>query len=1651
MASTNHSFDSEMDDPNRCQTVFTHEEARRLETMDSTEFGCLNLVHPEKIFERRLVIKALKFYEQRLEEIQRSTDAAVETDNRFLCEVLLKLGHLNLLIHDFVKALSAYQRFYECKAEYWKDAPFLYGLGLVYFHFNIHKSATEVFQRLLYLFPNFCKAAEVNIRLGLAFKALHSFDLAIKNLRLAFVDPNPTIFSKAEIRFHIAHCIELKGDLKKAHSEYQSLLQSSQVVSPVLRASLLRQLGWLFFREESFGDKAHRISVAINCLQQSLKADPTSGRSHYYLGRCFSTAGRAHEAFLSYRHSIDKNESNADIWCSIGVLYQQQQQPFDALQAFVCAIQLDDSLSPAWIDLGLLYEQYFQLNDALKCYKNALKLKSKINQALFDRIEFLETQLKGRTKASVDGENSKSAPLLPNIEDVSRLPIPAQLLDRQNGYQRQRIDMYLKGSLIGIGLNESEDGALPSLNSQQIQMMHILSQNQALLNPHQMLTLRQLQETHALTQHFQQQREQQRDEEDNVSRSQETVNVDPITSTEIGMRTSPLSDLPQVTQEDLQAFLGFTDQEDLTNSCLEPDNRNKARIDKNDPIIPTNMLFSTPVTIQDSVNSDRPAFLAEPPPSCLSLTAPLNVPCSISSNEIFQICKQRNLGRCKSVYEENVLPPQPPTCNRNLPKDRLLLTTPCTVVDTKKDASSLELQRFCYQQPIVVIRGLTSALKMDLSLFSTKTIVAEAANQQVELRTQYLQASDVNVDSQGNVTWQCGSQPSYTTVGKYAAYQLQSFQNALKDDKEKMKREGDVECNSSKRKKDVALKKVVKFGTNVDLSDERKWHLQLKELNKLPSFCRVYSSCNLLSHLGHVVLGMNTVQLYMKVPGARTPGHQENNNFAGVNINIGPGECEWFAVPYEYWDAVKTICENNKCDFLRGSWWPSLEDLYENNIPLYRFTQKAGDVVWIGEGTVHWVHSTGWCNNIAWNVGPLTASQYQLAVERYEFNKLNSYKSLVPLIHLSWQLARNIRFSDKTLFEMVRKTLIQSIAYCQMVLDYVCERLRKELKHHPRIEGENSHYCCVCEVEVFNILFVLPHEDKYIVYCLNCALKHEMDLKSFYVLNQYNMDELAAVLDQFTLVGILFCLFNNWLSPYLEENWNDIVTWPQHSPFSKVLLLICPIGTEDIGCRWRLILDEIDPTSRYLLAAWSTQAKRYTDDTFVLLHLKLMSLGRGSANSGYYHCAAILLFFTALFFAASAQKSVSIKSLKSGVLPDGVKVNRLRVGGIGEVVNRCFLRCRNCVVTNVVAVERQLFLSEAACLHRCLQAKYASGERCTAVLYMRYFSVCDLYTPTGLTPSTAKRVRFIGYNYYELDPDCGVNDQMPLLRLSQKLFQDASVLPSIDGRCPNTTRVIFERFDATQSKASHYISQSCSSEEECLTHCQNFRAIDDSLIFCYSADFVPEAKLCRLNLGPGIDVVRHSQNHVMHRNSSVIHFRSICIQDRAASYCREGAAIDRASNKILVLDPHLRQVPEQASSFENCLERCLISKEIADFTCLSAMYIPLDLEFNCILNEGSHVTHPEHFYDSSTLPSEYASFDDCLASTWGNRIGYNLKRFINPMQIWKLKTVCQDQLSIVWGEINDINGDENDDGLDEGNLNGYMVDVFSKHYKKKKR
>lgn len=75
------------------------------------------------------------------------------------------------------------------------------------------------------------------------------------------------------------------------------------------------------------------------------------------------------------------------------VLYQQQNQPMDALQAYICAVQLDHSHAAAWMDLGTLYESCGQHHDAIKCYINATRSKACLNTAaLVQRIKLLQVR-----------------------------------------------------------------------------------------------------------------------------------------------------------------------------------------------------------------------------------------------------------------------------------------------------------------------------------------------------------------------------------------------------------------------------------------------------------------------------------------------------------------------------------------------------------------------------------------------------------------------------------------------------------------------------------------------------------------------------------------------------------------------------------------------------------------------------------------------------------------------------------------------------------------------------------------------------------------------------------------------------------------------------------------------------------------------------------------------------------------------------------------------------------------------------------------------------------------------------------------------------------------------------------------------------------
>ncbi|XP_032584284.1 lysine-specific demethylase 6A isoform X3 [Drosophila mojavensis] len=1016
----------------------------------------------------------------------------------------------------------------------------------------------KLFQELLYLNPYFVCANEIHLRLGLMLKVNGDFRSALKHFQLALADSSPSTFSDLQVKFQIAHLYEVQNKHKAAKESYEFILNDKNI-SLDLKADIYRQLGWMYHCVECLGEKKERESKALRFLQKSIEAEPKCGQSLYLLGRCYAGVNKVHDAFLAYRNSVEKSEGNADTWCSIGVLYQQQNQPTDALQAYICAVQLDKDHKSAWTNLGILYESCGQLRDAYACYLNAVKQISnqKINsvnegskpilftsstngltKGILQRVKFLETQL---SQAPLPSITSKRRQLC-SIEEAWNLPISLEINSRQ---QQQNLQMQHRQ----YGKHSFVQGPPPPYPHNHGSQTNPTPAKRAKDDNTEMSTINRSEKLEINTQFSQQNKKIFSVQQDKLGLQLTASNCHPlnkmsssvtpgsdVSSERINTYSSDASSTNIIKEEstDLEQHVSSNNQVSLGRSIIACSQNSSELIEDFNQSYSDNSKNS--VKHESSTQSNDDSYIIEQKTKNEydldpDISPKFNI--HMESKQLWsavQLLPVHEPPINFTVFLRNSPPPTPPDCPpQKLSREQLLPPTPSVHLENKKNAFSPQLQEFCLKHPIAVVRGLAGALKLDLGLFSTKTLVEANPDHSVEVRTQVNQSPDENWDiSQAKRVWACISHRSHTTIAKYAQYQASSFQDSLKDEGDKGSVGSQVMSDSDskdsvsnsninlKRKKTKNGSKMLRFGTNVDLSDERKWKPQLSELQKLPAFARVISAANMLSHVGHVILGMNTVQLYMKVPGSRTPGHQENNNFCSININIGPGDCEWFAVPDSYWGGIHNLCEKNNISYLHGSWWPVLEDLYKENIPVYRFIQKPGDLVWVNAGCVHWVQSVGWCNNIAWNVGPLTARQYSLAIERYEWNKLQSFKSIVPMVHLSWNLARNIKVSDVKLFELIKMCLCQSLKNVFHIQEFVKSK-GVEIRFNGRGKNEASHYCGQCEVEVFNVLFIREQEKRHVVHCLPCVLKLSPSLQGIVCLEEYRLSELEHVYDSFTL------------------------------------------------------------------------------------------------------------------------------------------------------------------------------------------------------------------------------------------------------------------------------------------------------------------------------------------------------------------------------------------------------------------------------------------------------------------------------------------------------------------------------------------------------
>jgi len=186
---------------------------------------------------------------------------------------------------------------------------------------------------------------------------------------------------------------------------------------------------------------------------------------------------------------------------------------------------------------------------------------------------------------------------------------------------------------------------------------------------------------------------------------------------------------------------------------------------------------------QSSIKTDLPIISQK---SGSHIIPSMSVSIYSSSSEVLKAC--RNLGK-NGLSNSHILldkcpPPRPPTSPYPpLPKDKLNPPTPSIYLENKRDAFFPPLHQFCTnpKNPVTVIRGLAGALKLDLGLFSTKTLVEANNEHTVEVRTQLLQPADENWDPTGTKKiWRCESNRSHTTIAKYAQYQASSFQESLR-------------------------------------------------------------------------------------------------------------------------------------------------------------------------------------------------------------------------------------------------------------------------------------------------------------------------------------------------------------------------------------------------------------------------------------------------------------------------------------------------------------------------------------------------------------------------------------------------------------------------------------------------------------------------------------------------------------------------------------------------------------------------------------------------------------------------------------------------------------------------------------------------------
>jgi hypothetical protein len=384
---------------------------------------------------------------------------------------------------------------------------------------------------------------------------------------------------------------------------------------------------------------------------------------------------------------------------------------------------------------------------------------------------------------------------------------------------------------------------------------------------------------------------------------------------------------------------------------------------------------------------------------------------------------------------------------------------------------------------IILLRGFDRALDLDHSVFAVDRLLAEYPDFQVDVLTQVRMTR----------FYKNKSTKTRRSLKEYV-------QKVFEESREQRQQEN-----------------VVEFAVNIDIDS---WKPQVDELRKkLPRRLLWCTDDDALTDVRQHIKGMTLPQIYIKTSGCWTGGHQENLRFCAVNINHGPGDCEWWGMETSCTDAFRAkVLEEFHYDifFQETLWWPDEDWCLANGFRLYYVLQKPGDIVFVGIGTLHWVRSLKPTVNSAWNFGLKTFKQFEAAFDRFAVNDSINFKSIVPLYNLGLDL---LNFDLPNLSDELIKLLREQVNERFMM---ELRQLKKILKGQKPLTDstENVVACESCHKEILyayvkcwscHVLRLKNLRDVQAFHCLRCHPKHDCGVLRLEFVTKFNSHELKAL------------------------------------------------------------------------------------------------------------------------------------------------------------------------------------------------------------------------------------------------------------------------------------------------------------------------------------------------------------------------------------------------------------------------------------------------------------------------------------------------------------------------------------------------------------